>query len=71
MFWWRICQAFNNNFECLTYRGGDRCSGYIVHTFRLIGTDGFAVGLKNDSNLVFPERKLGMTRQKKRSSTNV
>ena len=54
-----------------TNSGGDRCSGYIVHTFRLIGTDGFAVGLKNDSNLVFPERKLGMTRQKKRSSTNV
>lgn len=35
-----------------TNSGGDR-----VHTFRLIGTDGFAVGLKNDSNLVFPGKK--------------
>jgi hypothetical protein len=37
------------------------------HTFRLIGTDGFAVGLKNDSNLVFQKRKkkLGMTSKRK------
>lgn len=40
-----------------TSSGDDRHNGHWSHTLRLIGTDGFTVGLKNDSNLLFSERE--------------